>query len=75
MSSRSGKLLSESRRVPTNGFLVSDGIEWKISKANTDSCRGSVKGSVNFSYHTGRVDPESSALVAMRLVGSTQKTQ
>lgn len=72
--SGSGRSLSGTRRVPTKGLGVSEGLEWKISRVRTDSWRERVIGRVNRSFQTGRVEPESSDLVARRRSGSTQKT-
>lgn len=73
-SSGSGRSLSGTRRVPTKGLGVSEGLEWKISRVRKESWRGRVSGTVNRSFQTGRVEPESSDLVASRRSESTQKT-
>ena len=73
-SSWLSRSLSGTRRVPTKGLGVSDGLEWKISSVRNESWRGRLRGSVNRSFQTGRVDPASSDLVASLLSGSTQNT-
>lgn len=66
---------SRARRVAMTGFGDSDSTEWKMSGKKMDAWREGVKGRTKRSFHTGRVDLESSDLGEMRLLGSTQKTQ
>jgi hypothetical protein len=60
--------------VPTRGLGVSLGLEWKISRVRKESRRAKVRGSVNRSFQTGRVEPDSSDFVESLRLGSTQKT-
>lgn len=60
--------------MPTRGLGVSLGLEWKISRVRKESRRAKVRGSVNRSFQTGRVEPDSSDFVESLLLGSTQKT-
>lgn len=50
-------------------------MEWKISRFRTESSREEeTTGRVNLSFQTGRVEPQSSGLVASLRSGSSQKT-
>lgn len=72
-SSSLGKSSIGTRRVPTKGFGVSDGLEWKISRVRTAAAGEERRGMTNRSFHTGLVELESSDFVARRRSGSSQK--
>lgn len=72
-SSRLGKSSIGTRRVPTKGFGVSEGLEWKISRVRMAVDGEEGIGMRNRSFQTGLVELESSDFVARRRSGSSQK--
>lgn len=63
-------MASGTRRDPTKGFGVSEGLEWKISMVKKASAREVERGRVKVSFQTGLVDPCSSGRVERRRLGS-----
>ncbi|KAL4565477.1 hypothetical protein LXL04_029574 [Taraxacum kok-saghyz] len=59
-SSRLGKSSIGTRMVPTNGFGVSEGFEWKISRVRMAVDREEGRGRRNRSFQTCLVELESS---------------
>lgn len=52
--------MSSKDRIRVESLGVSLVLEWKTSIVRKESRRATVRGSVNRSFHTGRVEPDSS---------------